>query len=444
MSFNPSLPRPQSDNWRENYGFSLGEKQQYQKNREPLFTTYQAPGGTPVPFIFGSVRLSGGQSVDTAEYPFFGFWSNDPLNEKPHTITVTGFIRGEGYIKNRNSMVEALRIKTGDDTPGFLDLPLWGRFPVVVASYDVEEEGKEAGQCAVTLTLTRAGLTAEERQGSTGRFGQGLEGRLFEGRHEGSTTLAAEQLEEAAAARFEKTLRDSADTATLAASFTELEKTLAGVAGRIQGDVPTLNVINNKTRNITGLIARGIRLPRELAQALIAAAAGIVTGIMEIKNNIEDTLHYFIRNNVRNILLQFLFQHNYRTGSGSFTVKERTTDEAAANLYRTVSLCSAARLIVQLESPTYQQRKTYWALYERLEASVNREDPEIYRAVEDLRIALAGELAARSPDMELTRYISAPVPLLYLAHYLGCDNEKVRRLNRPADSFVMQGDIIYV
>jgi prophage DNA circulation protein len=136
VSFDPALPRPYKENWREAY--------RYDKDDSPRLSAYQAPDGNPVPFVLDSVRLSGGQSVDTAEYPFFGLWSNTPLNEKPHAITVHGFIRGDAYIKNRNALIEALRMRTDDDTPGFLDMPLWGRFPVVVVSYDVEEKGGKA------------------------------------------------------------------------------------------------------------------------------------------------------------------------------------------------------------------------------------------------------------------------------------------------------------
>jgi hypothetical protein len=381
--------------------------------------------------------------VDTAEYPFFGLWSNTPLNEKPHTITVTGFIRGEGYIKIRTEMVEALRITTSDEACGFMDLPLWGRFPVVVTSYEVEEEGKEAGQCTFTLTFTRAGITAAERERLAGQRSKILAGSLFQSMPEGSTAAAVKLLEKSAAAHFEKKLKDTADNATLAESFTSLSENLTQAAGRIQGDAPTINTIGRTSRSITSLIAQGIRYPRELAQALISTTACFVNSIMEIKNSSLETSLYF-HNNVKNILLWFLSQDNYLSGIEAVTVRQMITRDAVENLFRTASLCAAAGLIVRLEDPTYQQVKNYWTLYQRLEAAVNREDPDIYRAVQDLRISAAGELAARSLDRELVRYLHVPVPLLYLAHYLGCDTEKIRQLNRPADSFVMQGEIIYV
>jgi hypothetical protein len=421
------LPGPYKENWREAY--------RHDKDDTPRLSTYQAPEGDPVPFVFDSVRLSGGQSVDTAEYPFFGLWSITPLNEKPQAITVNGFVRGDAYIKNRNALIEALRITTDDDNPGFIDLPLWGRFPVVVVSYDVEEKGKENGQCSVSLTVTRAGVTTEERREFAGG---GFE--FYK-----KTEAEAEKLKDAAVDRFDKALADNTDTAAMAGGFARFTTSLLGIIGRLQGAESALNAMTGKVVGITSLIAQGVRAPRALAQALFSAASGIIAGAMEIKNSGADTYNYFgSLDNMGNMLLQFFSAGNYRLDTEAVTVKQVITQEAAENLYRTVALCAAAQILVQLEDPTYQQVKSYWALYEKLEAGVDHADPAVYRAIQDLRIAAARELAARRLDTELTRYINAPSPLLYLAHYLGCDNEKLRKLNRPADSFVMRGDVIYV
>jgi prophage DNA circulation protein len=433
MSFDPALPKPYSEDWRENYGFKYNtDKQHYEEVQAPLLAAYQPPEGKPVPFVFDSVRLSGGQSVDTAEYPFFGLWSNTPLNEKPQTITINGFIRGDFYIKNRNALIEALRVTTDDGDPGFIDLPLWGRFPVVVDSWDVEEKGRENGQCSVSLTLTRAGVTVEERW-------------KFEGTIEGRAELARGDLAEAAIEKFNKELAEAADPNTMVSAFDQFKKNLIGVIGRLQGAESALNAMTNKAAGITNLIAQGVRAPRDLAQALFSAAAGIAAGLMEIKNSAGDTLSYFsTRNNTAKTLTHFLSASNYRLDTEAVTVRQAITKEASENLYRTMALCSSAQLLVRLETPTYQQAKSYWALYEKLEAGVDQADPAVYRAVQDMRIAAARELASRSLDAELVRHIATPVPLLYLAHHLGCDNEKLKELNRPADSFVMQGDVKYV
>ena len=166
---------------------------------------------------------------------------------------------------------------------------------------------------------------------------------------------------------------------------------------------------------------------------------------MEIKNGVMDTLDYFGNiDNLGNMLMQFFSAADYRLDTEAVTIKQMATRRAAENLYRTMALCAAGRLLVMLENPVSRKVKSYWALYEKLEASVDQSDPAMYRAIQNMRIAASRELAARGLDAELVRHIAAPAPLLYLARYLGCDNERLRQLNRPADSFVMRGDVIYV
>ena len=425
MKFDPAIPQPYKENWREAY--------RYDRDDSPRLSTYQAPEGPPIPFVMDNIRFSGGQVVDTAEYPFHGFWSNTPINEKPHAITINGFIRGETYIKNRNALVDSLRITTDDNNAGFIDLPLWGRFPVVVVSYDVEEKGKENGQCSVSLTFTRAGVTVEERW----EFDEGVNAGE-------ETAEAAKYIEEAAVQSFEKTLEDNVDNNSLALGFTLLKNTLIGAVGRVQGAISSLNRMTNAAVGINNLIAQGIRSPQELAEALFGAAASIVAGAMEIKNSASDTSNYFrTRNNLKNLLLYFLSAETFKTDIEAVTVKQYSTKDTIENLYRTTALAVSGQIIVQVEM-SHQEAQAYWTLYEKLEASVDQNNPDIYRAVRDMRLSVSRALSARRLDTELLREISLPVPLLYLAQILDCGDETLRRLNVIQDSFVIQGNVIYV
>jgi len=426
MSFDPALPRPYKEEWREAY--------RYDSDDTPRLSTYQAPGGSPIPFVMDNVRLSAGQSVDTAEYAFHGLWSNTPLNEKPHAITVNGFVRGETYIKNRNALVEALRITTDDADTGFIDLPLWGRFPVVVVSYDVEERGKENGQCSISLTFTRAGITVEERW-------------VFDGGGfdvYGITAATAELLREAAIQSLEQSLAENIDNNAIAQGFAKIKDTLIAAIGRVQGAVSALDKMTNEAAGITNFLAQGIRAPRELAEALFGAAASIIAGAMEIKNTWDDTVSYFrISGNHKKLLLQFLSADTFRADIEAVTVKQHITKDSIENLYRAAALSAAGQILVQSEM-TYQEAKGYWALYEKLEASVDQNNPDVYRAVRDMRLATARELSARKLDTELLKTFSHPLPLLYLSQILGCGDEKIRQLNTISDSFVIRGDVVYV
>jgi hypothetical protein len=290
--FDASLPAPYKENWREAYRAEDGDS--------PRVASYQAPGGEAVPFIQKSFRFSGGQARDTAEYPFGGLWSTEYLNEKPQSLTVEGYVRGPAYIAQRNKLIEALRVPTDDDHPGYIDLPFWGRFPVVVGdNYEVSENTDEQGQCAVSITFTRAGVSVTERTGGgvterteasvTERTGGGVAERTGGGDAGGVDTgpsseaafeKAAENPEAAAIADFEARLPDDKlDKATLASCFGRLKTKLLGVLGRIQGMQTTLNAMTAEVLGIINLINRGARLPRELAQPLFNAGASIVGGI---------------------------------------------------------------------------------------------------------------------------------------------------------------------
>jgi len=154
--FDASLPAPHSGRWRNAYAVGAGES--------PRAASYRPPGGEEIPFILDGFRFTGGHSRDTAEYPFGGLWSNGWLNEKPQRLSVEGFLRGSDYITGRNALVEALRVRTDDDSPGVLDLPFWGRFPVVVGEdYHVSESSDEQGQCRLSIPFVRAGSSPAER-----------------------------------------------------------------------------------------------------------------------------------------------------------------------------------------------------------------------------------------------------------------------------------------
>jgi prophage DNA circulation protein len=458
--FDASLPTPYKNNWREAYRADATES--------PRAASYQAPGGEAIPFIQKSFHFSGGQAQDTAEYPFGGLWSNEYLNEKPQSLTVEGFLRGPTYIAQRNKLIEALRIPTDDDNPGYIDLPFWGRFPVVVGdNYEVSEDSDEQGQCKVSIAFTRAGVSVTERAGDseTGRMDalppavEHLEN-------------ATKKLESAAIENFMATLPESKiDKVTFAAAFGQIKTELLSILGRIQGAQTFLNSITAEVLGITNLINQGIRAPRELAQALLSAGASIVSGILEIKNSIA--MYGKMSNlgssssggatdgddsrsgtstapslpspeNEKNVLILFFSASTYTLQVEVATVSQETTKAATENLYRVMALLVSARIIANMDSLTYKKAGGYWRLVEKLTDSINQEDLDLYAALLDLRIALSREISSWELSREMTRKVSSAAPLLYLAYYLGCDEEKIRELNSIADSFVVEGEVIYV
>ena len=427
----PDLPKSASENWRKAYG-STTDGRSYTPSDSQAKTTYQAPNGKPVQFVYESMKLSGGLSVDTAEYPFFGLWSSTALNEKTQGITVSGFLRGDEYIKSRNLLVDALRVTTTDDEPGYITLPLWGRFPVIVIDWDIEETAKELGQCKVNITFTRAGCPLAERWQGDNAIGK-------------SVLEAAEDVKIAAANSYVSRLADSVDEKTLVKSFQLFRKKLFETVGRIQGGYRKLNELSNSVARISNLIAQGIRSPKTLALALFGIMGKIATSLAEIKNAGEETAAFFrIKNNEKNALFCFLPEHKYQLPVEAVTAKQIATKKKTENLYKTAALYAAARILPTVPAQSYNKTANLFALYDRLERSVDLEDTEVYGAVMELRRALSKELAAKELSAELSITLNAGMPLLTLARYLGADESVLRKLNFIEDSFALEGDLHYV
>lgn len=442
-SFDPSLPRTYSDSWREAYG---------QGTDTPRLSSYQAPDGEPVVFAYDSISLGGGQNIDTVEYPF-GFWSNTKLGDKTHTIRIKGHVIGEDYIKQRSVLVAAFQVPTDDDTPGFLDLPLWGRFKVVVETWNVDEEKQKNGMSEISLELKRTGYSDTKRLDTA-----------IANLNKQNVDSAVSNLKKVSVASFAKTIEKAKDTNMLASGFGNLTKALANIVGRIQGASSVMNSMVSKINSVTSLIAQGIRAPKELAQAFVSAVYGIVSGVLEIKNAADETASYFmgsddedsdsgdsvmekfIQRNEKNVVMNFLTASNYELSDEAITEQQWNTKKAVENLYRMTAFGAVAQLFVKIDPDTqsFDKQSGLWTLFEFLEESIDKENPDVYAAVEETRIACAETLLTYSYDRELKRHIRQSMPLLPLALYLGCDAEKIRRLNEVADSFLIEGDVIYV
>jgi prophage DNA circulation protein len=433
--FDPSPPSPYSGNWED--------ASRADKEGTPRFTTYQAPGGKPIPFIQESFHFSGGQSVDTAEYPFGGYWSNESLNEKTQQLTVEGFMRGANYIAKRNALIQSLRIKTDDDNPGYVDFPFWGRFPVVLIDYKIGEESEKQGQCSVSLTFTRAGVTIAERLAAM----PDIEG-LFDGAKEALGAAAVDEF----------VSKVSSNSSTLAQGFLALKMELLNIVGRVQAEKTRLSVLTGEVIGFTNLINQGIRAPRELAAAFLSSVVAIALSIKSIAQTVREThqdnsrvggaaaASYLIpgANNEKNALLCLFSASEYTLTITAATVSAQNVKTAMENLYRTAALIAASELLISMDNASYEKTNNYWKLLEKLEASIDQNNPAVHSAIEETRVALSRKLSALELSNEMRRAVRLPLPLLYLSMYLGCDAARLRELNSIADSFVIEGDVVYV
>lgn len=506
MSFTPSLPRPFSLNWRDAYKC---DDKDY-----PRFSSYQAPGKGPTLFIQESFKLSSGQSVDTSEFPSFGYWANQPINEIPQSITVTGFLRGLDYINDRNALWQALQIETSDDECGYLEIPTWGRFPVVVKTYDVEEATKAKGQCSISITFVRAGLSGDSRlyESSNQLIQENVEDTTAEFKEKAikqfeselivyndryspnlrvkktnnDSTLArgagnnepAAGLTRSAPAGFTKSAGNNEpagstgsadddettgfigsagnnepvtyrsaraiDNQMLLSGLADIKNKLTKIVGRMQGHQSQLNDMTNTAAQIIILLDQGIRNPEQLSRSLFEAVEAMIVLVKSIQNSVDDSVKFFtVKDNIRNMLLLFLVSDKFELKEKAITEAQRITKKEVENLYKMISYFASALLLAELET-TYQKHKNFWDLFIRLENSINQSNPEIYAAIEKIRISVSKTLIEKESDVELSMPVDLPIPVLVLASYLGCPEEKIRDLNNVADSFICKGNMIYV
>ena len=140
----------------------------------------------------------------------------------------------------------------------------------------------------------------------------------------------------------------------------------------------------------------------------------------------------------------FLANDKYTLPVEAVTIKQEATKTAAEQLYKTASLYAAAMIIPGLDGLTYSQAQNLFALYDRLEKSIDLNAPELYTAVNELRSAVAKELAAKQLSQELVINLHSAMPILAIAKYLGTEVSVLRQINRIEDSFVVLGTVRYV
>jgi hypothetical protein len=271
---------------------------------------------------------------------------------------------------------------------------------------------------------------------------------------------AIEDLQTAAINSFEEALINNADASMadmLLKGAAQIKKALLTGLGRIRAAQTMLNTISSEISGITSLAAEIISAPRQLALTFFNTVASIVAGLAEIKNSVASYLPVNTANNaapkssypapaVNNeqaVALQFLSASSFALNSTPLTVRQEAVQKAVENLYRICAFTAAGTILPQLDG-SFQKIEGYWKLFMKLEASIDKNDPAVYAALETVRIYVSCILSAKELSAEKKRYFNAPLPLLYLAQYLGCDEDKLRDLNHIADSFVVKGNVLYV
>ena len=414
---------PNSPSWREAY-----EIQRLVK--------YEAPNADAVSFLYDSFSVSGGQSIDNQGLANWGYWYNTAINENTTKIRVTLFLREEDYLNAKIDLINAFKIKTDDDNPAFIFLPLYPRLKVSLERWNIDEAANENGQCKIELNLN---ICAEKKE-------LNISSSI-------DIETAKENLKEISNKNLEKNLESNFNYDTFIKSINSFTSKMSNIIGMVQGKADYINDMARAVNSISTTIAQGVRTPSVFAEAIQNVAGSISNTVIEIKqaaneslNSVVNTVRSIIpselaKNNEKKVLLQFLNFTNYDTTADAVSFNEINTAKESDNFMKITAVIVAADLIVQADE-NKEKIKNYLELYTKLEKSINRDDYQLNNALIDLKIAVVEELNKKElADVRKIKF-NKNLTLLNAEYFL--NSYSLRDLNFIEDSFILPKEILYV
>lgn len=423
MDNNTNLKYPNSSSWREAYEIQSLIK-------------YEAPNTEAVYFLYDNVNISGGQSLDNSNYPNFGYWSNNAINESVNKIKVSGFLREEEYLNKKIDLINAFKIKTDDENPAFIFLPLYPRLKVTLISWSIDENANENGQCKIELNFN---ICSEETS-------ENIYNSI-------DIEDAKKNIQEIANNNLEKKLEKNFSYDTFLSSINNISSKLSNIIGMIQGKADYINDMARAINTISSAVAQGVRTPSVFANALQNAISSIVNGVIEIKQSANETIENSkslinsmlprenAENNEKKVLLQFLNFYNYDTTGNTISFNEMNTAKESDNFMKIIAVTAVASLIIQMDN-SKEKIKNYLELYDKLNNSINKDDYGLNNALIDLKISIIEELKIKELKKLRKIKFNKNMTLLNAQHFLNSYN--LRDFNFIEDSFVLPKEVFYV
>ncbi|KLI19602.1 hypothetical protein SU45_00185 [Brachyspira hyodysenteriae] len=430
MGNSSNFQYPSSSSWREAYEIQSLVK-------------YEAPNMEAVYFLYDNINISGGQSLDNSSYPNFGYWSNTSINESVNKIRVSGFLRDEEYLNKKIDLIDAFKIKTDDENPAFIFLPLYPRLKVTLENWSIDEKANENGQCKIELNFNLCAETSV---------------RLWRRKNDENYNFiniedAKNNVQEIANKNLEKKLENNFNYDTFLSGINNVSSKLSNVIGMIQGKADYINDMARAINTISSTIAQGIRTPSVFADALQNVVSSIVNGIIDIKQSVNETAESSkslinsilpienAKNNEKKVLLQFLNFYNYDTTKDTISFNEMNTAKESDNFIKIIAVTAVASIIIQIDD-SKEKIKNYLELYDKLNDSINKDDYELNNALIDLKISVIEELKIKELKKLRKIKFNKNMTLLNVEHFLNSYN--LRDFNFIEDSFVLPKEIFYV
>lgn len=423
-----SFPKLNSSSWRE----------AYEANN---LIRYEAPNKEAVSFIYDNIIVAGGHHGYNVEYTSYGGWSNYSITETSNKITVSGFLRGDEYLSSRATLVEAFKIKTDDENPAFIFIPLWGRLRAVLIDWNIEENAGENGQCKINLNFNLA-LKHDASEVS-----------LL------SLEKASDNLNSLAVSQLEKDLsKENMSFTSFISSVNEYASEMSKMIGKIQGKAEYINKSAIALNTLTNTISSQVKTVSVYASALINVYSQIANTLIEIKQQASiqntDDIESLVRNlspielaerNIKKTIILFSSLADMDTSKEHTKSEEIDTAKVSDNFIKIAAINSLAILITQTEEAK-SKMKNYIALFDKLFDSIDKNGENINLALIDLRVAMIEEIKEKIINKgfgeERKIKFNKNNNLLNVEHYLKC--YKLRELNFIEDSLNLDKEIIYI
>ena len=176
------------------------------------------------------------------------------------------------YLNKKIDLINAFKIKTDDENPAFIFLPLYPRLKVTLENWSIDEKANENGQCKIELNFN---LCADRKNDENYNF-LNIED-------------AKNNVQEIANKNLEKKLENNFNYDTFLSGINNVSSKLSNVIGMIQGKADYINDMARAINTISSTIAQGIRTPSVFADALQNVVSSIVNGIIDIKQSVNET-----------------------------------------------------------------------------------------------------------------------------------------------------------
>ncbi len=384
--------------------------------------TIAAPNGERAFLNYESISNEFGQRIDTHNFPIMGDYWAQPLSREVNQFNISGWIIGDDYLKQRDQLSAVLHSPHDSDTPLTLELPNYEPLPVLFRSGSYSERGRAQGMVDIRIRFERVLRPAPTLQ-------------ILD------TTVVVLDAQNAAIAAAGAEQDSFVDRA--AAGFKAAAKELTGLISGAQQGIrlleSTASEIQQTTQEILRDIDQGLQTPGKLLSLMSSTVLGAVQGIAQLPENAE--------REGRKLLQTFMSWANYTFDAKPVTSAQAREQMAVSNGMKVLGAIGTSELLPQLKPYSLSDARALYRAIDLIAESLELPGAEQLEALETLRLALREELRDKGwfeLASERRTEIWKPLPSIALAHELGSEEPLLRRMNRPANTWFMGGELLYV